>query len=517
MTYRLRGNSFFLLLLRAAKEGLGNGNKNGLTRTDLWVDFLRVFDDKYNPREKEKNPRGGYEKDSSGRDKEVIAKSYENLKKYFSEYLNGEFHSGSASLPENLIEKAEAIFSSDSDYSSFSSALERLDYACNRYLDLSDGVEGSKEASKSKQKYQNKLVPEKLVAGIIETIKNDTTFKGPFFTGEKIVQKEELCTENEYILQLFLFDVWYKIVTEHYGDAKGGKETCADWTKSEERKKSGKKSHKPRVVTTKIGQERAKTLTVKTDIVQLDYTQTYRKLLSIYKPTEQDQEGLPEQDIGRPPLPTEIEPELKAHIDHWFKIYKSNDIPIKTPQMLYMLFCYPNCKLIKIFNAIQPDSFFDSISGNGEENILKPKSPYGDYLIKVCEHFNKLYEHNEEHYDESGRENFFALIKQGMEILQNELSGLNDHDYSFRWRHLFCTGFCTDSHGRSIPAVYIPAHTICYFLLKQTHSQILRMVQNQLGSESFKVLLQSVKSNTIPTFIGDSKLFSVLGNIFNWS
>ena len=517
MTYRLRGNSFFLLLLRAAKEGLGNGNKNGLTRTDLWVDFMRVFDKDYNPREREINPRGGYKKDASGRDKEVIAKRYESLKKYFSGYLNGEFHFGSDFLPKNLTEKAKALFSSDSDHSSFSSALERLDYACNRYLDLSDGVKGSRVDSKNKQKDQNKLVSEKLVAGIIETIKNDTTFKGPFFTGEKIVQKEELCTENVYILQLFLFDIWYKIVTEHYGDAEGGKVTCADWTKSEERDESDEPSRKPRVVTTQIGQERAKTLRVRTDIDQLDYTQAYHQLLSIYRPTEQDIGPLPEQDPERPPLPTEIEPELKAHIDHWFDVYKSHDIPIKTPQMLYMLFYYPNCKLIKIFNAIQPDSFFDSISGNGEENILKPKSPYGDYLIKVCEHFNKLYEHNEEHYDESGRENFFALIKQGMEILQDELSGLNDHDYSFRWRHLFCTGFCTDSHGRSIPAVYIPAHTICYFLLKQTHSQILRMVQNQLGSESFKVLLQSVKSSTIPTFIGNAKLFSVLGDIFNWS
>ncbi len=50
MTYRLRGNSFFLLLLRAAKGNLGNGNRSGLTRTDLWIDFMRVFDVEYNPR-----------------------------------------------------------------------------------------------------------------------------------------------------------------------------------------------------------------------------------------------------------------------------------------------------------------------------------------------------------------------------------------------------------------------------------------------------------------------------------
>ena len=107
-------------------------------------------------------------------------------------------------------------------------------------------------------------------------------------------------------------------------------------------------------MTTQIGQERAKTLTVKTDIDQLDCFQVYRQMLSIYKPTE--------QDPGRPPLPTEIEPKLKAHIDHWFKIYKSNDIPIKTPQMLYVFFQYPECNLLKILNAVKPDAYYESSS-----------------------------------------------------------------------------------------------------------------------------------------------------------
>ena len=370
MTYRLRGNSFLLLLLRALRECTGNGNGDRLTGTGLWIDFMRVFDDRYNPRKTITDTTVQY--------REVLAEGYKKLRQYFSEYLSGVFHFGSVCLPKDLPGKAKSIFSSDLDDSSFRKALERLNYACHRYFGWSDNENGRES--------QSDLVLGKIVAGIIETIKDDDTFEGPFFTGKKIVQKENLYAENDYILQLFLFDIWYKIVTEHYGDAEGGKETCNKWTQSEQRANT----YEPRTMVLPIGQERAKTLRVTTDIEHIDNVQVYQQLLSIYRPTR------------RLPLPTGIEPELMAHIDHWFDVYKSRDIPIKTPQMLYMLFCYPNCKLIKIFNAIQPDSFFNSINCNGKESILKPKSPYGDYLIKVCEHFNKLYEHNEEHYDESG-------------------------------------------------------------------------------------------------------------------
>lgn len=196
MPHRLRGNSFFLLLLRAAKKNLGNGNRNGLTRADLWADFMRVFDDKYNPRKPKTREVDGY-----GQTHEFID---ETLKKYFSEYLSGVFHSGSSCLPQNLPAKAKSIFSNEIDYSEFKKAIERINETCNKYLNLPVNGNGNEESSKASN---NELVMETLVAGIIETIKYDDTFKGPFFSGYEIVDKEQLYKEKKYILQLFLFDI----------------------------------------------------------------------------------------------------------------------------------------------------------------------------------------------------------------------------------------------------------------------------------------------------------------------
>ena len=126
-----------------------------------------------------------------------------------SEYLSGVFHRSSVCLPENLPAKAESIFLNEIDYSDFKKAIERINDTCNKYLNLSVNVNGNEESSKASN---NELVMEKLVAGIIETIKDDDTFKGPFFTGYEIVDKEHLYAEKKYILQLFLFDVWYKIL-----------------------------------------------------------------------------------------------------------------------------------------------------------------------------------------------------------------------------------------------------------------------------------------------------------------
>lgn len=178
----------------------------------------------------------------------------------------------------------------------------------------------------------------------------------------------------------------------------------------------------------------------------------------------------------RMPLPTKLEPELKAYIKAKFEFYKEKNIAVKTPQLLYMLLQYKNCNIIHIFNSIRG----------------RKKRGYGDFLIRYFSDNDQFYLENNIHYQDENKEEYLEIIKEGLLKLTQEFESLNDYEYKKHWTSLEL-------------GEYIPAHILCYFFLSQHNSNTLEEIKSQLDSNKntnfFNNLVECVKINKKPTVI----------------
>lgn len=216
---RLRGNTFIVLLQRAAAEklsaslGWGTNNKE-LKVQNLFADLLRMTKPDYVP----KNP--------------------ESLSTYFSEYLQGKRIYSKTYFPFDKLDFQRGLQTRiKNDYHT---VLTQMDKFCKKYLSMTD------------------LSLKQLIGGIVEAILDDDTFEGSFDIGGRWVRKEELREINEVSLQPFLVSVWSTILSD-YPDASEGTETYLSWTKI-----IGGRS--PRYIMTKIGTDTAMKIKVNVEL-----------------------------------------------------------------------------------------------------------------------------------------------------------------------------------------------------------------------------------------------------------
>lgn len=218
-TVKLRGNTFLTLLLRAGVQELNSRpewgeNNDGITRANMFADLLRMAQPAYNP------PR------------------MKTLSSYFSQYLSGDkpisptyFDFETPGFRHGL----DARINND-----YQSVLAEMDNFCRRYLRKAD------------------IDRQQLVGGIVDAILQDKKFNGRFDLGEKSVDRTALNDQTHFVLQPFLLSVWNEIL-KNYPDTSEGQETYMDWTED-----AG--DSKPRKITTQIGSERAKKITVSDEI-----------------------------------------------------------------------------------------------------------------------------------------------------------------------------------------------------------------------------------------------------------
>lgn len=215
---RLRGNTFFLFLLRAARDDLGvapswGSSSQGLTQTQLFASLMRTVDETYS------------------------INNEDTLRQYISQYLKGERTNSKAYYPFK-----ESGFRSGADYrikNDYDNALAEMDTLCRTYL-----------------KYDNDPAMHLLVGGLISLILKDNSIhsSASFFTGHKTVTRAELQNEVDFILQPFLLSVWHYIVM-HFPEAKEGAETYMRWT-------ADAGGGNPRTITTSWGTKRAEMIRV---------------------------------------------------------------------------------------------------------------------------------------------------------------------------------------------------------------------------------------------------------------
>ena len=212
---RLRSNTFIALLLRAGCKELGSHpeygkNNNGITRSGLLADLLKLSMPEYEP------------------------KRMDTLVTYFSSFIQGTPPNSPRYLPFSTAACRNGL--GERIKSNYNAVLVEMDYICKKYLDTSD--------------YNYRL----LISGIIETILADETFDGKFDIGGKMVSKNDLQNEKYFMLQPFLTSVWNIILSSH-PDTTEGAETYLLWSEDD-----GYNS--PRKISTDIGIERAKKITV---------------------------------------------------------------------------------------------------------------------------------------------------------------------------------------------------------------------------------------------------------------
>lgn len=219
---RLRGNTFFLFLLRAARQGMGvapswGTSSNGLTQTQLFAALMRVVQPSYTiPNE-------------------------DTLRQYISQYMKGDRTDSKTYYPfksSGFRSGTELRIQSD-----YYGAIADMNDLCQTFLQIDDDA-------------SNRL----LVGGLVSLILKDGSIPSetPFNTGHKTVTRKELGEETEFVLQPFLLSVWHYIVV-HKPDAKEGSETYMRWTKD-----AG--GGNPREITTSWGTNWAKKIAVSTDL-----------------------------------------------------------------------------------------------------------------------------------------------------------------------------------------------------------------------------------------------------------
>ena len=203
---KLRGNTFLILLLRAAKEEVSarptwNTQASGLTRAKLFDSLIRVLV----PSQKVQN--------------------INTLTKYLPAYLEGERPYSRTCYPFNdakFITRVRNRFNSKGAV-----ALTAMKKFCDDYINMDSSN------------------LEFLIGGIISTALEDDSFNGMFFTGNKWLSKDALKNElleagvlgnsgnlkskPEYNLQAFLLSVWYYILTV-YSNAEDAYGAYSEWT-----------------------------------------------------------------------------------------------------------------------------------------------------------------------------------------------------------------------------------------------------------------------------------------------
>ena len=215
---RLRGNTFFLFLLRAARDDLGvapswGSSSQGLTQTQLFASLMRTVDATYS------------------------INNEETLRQYISQYLKGERTNSKTYYPFK-----ESGFRSGADYrvkNDYDNALSEMDKLCRTYL-----------------KFDNDSAMHLLVGGLVSLIMKDNSIPvaASFYTGHKTVTRAELQNEEDFILQPFLLSVWHVIVM-HFPEAKDGAETYMRWT-------ADAGGGNPRTITTGWGTKKAEKIHV---------------------------------------------------------------------------------------------------------------------------------------------------------------------------------------------------------------------------------------------------------------
>jgi len=216
---RLRGNTFLLLLLRAGCQVLLNPqeygeSKEGITKPNMLADLIRLTNTNYHPAK------------------------IDTLASYFSKYLAGDLPRSPSYLPFSNPAYQHGLESRIAD--DYPTVLRQMDRFCRTYL--------------TQEKYPLRL----LVAGLVDIILADDSFAGEFDVGGKMVSKADLGQETRFLLQPFLASVWSNILANH-PDTSEGAETYLAWTED-----AGYNT--AREITTNIGTERAKRITVSIDI-----------------------------------------------------------------------------------------------------------------------------------------------------------------------------------------------------------------------------------------------------------
>ena len=261
--YRLRGNTFLLLLLRAGNQILLNPqeygeSKGGITKPNMLADLIRLTDTTYHPAK------------------------IETLASYFSKYLSGDPPASPSYLPFRNPAYRHGLEARIAD--DYPAVLRQMDSFCRTYL--------------TQEKYPLRL----LVAGLVDTILADDSFDGEFDVGGKKVDKKTLDLENKFLLQPFLASVWSNIL-ENHPDTGEGKPTYDAWTEA-----AGYNT--AREITTNIGTERAKKIDVSTDLPEEILTET-----SIEDAPREEKEAEPvvqelhEEEIESEPVVEEIHEE----------------------------------------------------------------------------------------------------------------------------------------------------------------------------------------------------------------
>ncbi len=240
--YRLRGNTFISLLLRAGVQVLSEKpewgeNNNGITRPNLFADLLRMTQPGYNP------PK------------------MKTLSSYFSQYLSGTLPYSPMYFAFNTPAVQHGL--SVRIQNEYPTVLEEMDAFYRKYLQTTP--------------FDRCL----LVGGLVDTILADDSFEGVFETGAKTVTKAELDQETQFILQPFLVSVWNNILVNH-PDASEGGDTYMEWTKE-----TG--YNKPRQTVTTIGTERAKKITVSDKLIIESVTNTVNEKTATESDSSQEQ------------------------------------------------------------------------------------------------------------------------------------------------------------------------------------------------------------------------------------
>lgn len=215
-TLRLRPNTFLTLLIRAARSEFGNSpawgrSSNGLTRATLFTDLMHILDTSTLPPQ-------------------------DTLATYMSDFLSGKRAYSNTYYPFNQASfQAKAQMRMDEDYMG---ALREMDALCQKYLKVGDPLD-----------------MRLLVGGLMETIILDDSFTGAFDIGGRRIEKSDFENQDKVLLQPFLLDVWFQVATMHH-NSRDAAETYKQWTDK----------GSPRQVTTRIGTEMGKKITVSTTL-----------------------------------------------------------------------------------------------------------------------------------------------------------------------------------------------------------------------------------------------------------
>ena len=219
---RLRGNTFFLFLLRAAKQELGvapswGTSSKGLTQTQLFISLMQTVAPTYQV------PNEG------------------TLRQYISQYLKGDRPDSPTYYPFKTPSfQSGALLYLQNHHAE---AVRDMDALCRKFLDT-----------------DNEATRKLLVGGLIGLVLKDNSIPSTtaFDTGYKEVTRAELAQETGFILQPFLISIWGYIVTKK-PNAEEGAATYMAWTED-----AG--GGNPRRITTRWGTNTAKKIAVSTDL-----------------------------------------------------------------------------------------------------------------------------------------------------------------------------------------------------------------------------------------------------------